>query len=170
MTAIAHAALRGACERLGEHAEAPENVTLKLRRPEGGAALGARTTALLVIKDDEPVVQLASATYTVVEGNMGFTALKVVLTRTRGSDCYYGCSVLLGTGGITATYGDDYFTLDHEFMYFAARELTRTITYQIVGDWDVEGPETFRISILSANGMGIGPRSDAIVTIRDNDR
>jgi hypothetical protein len=148
--------------------EGPETVNLALSNPTSGATLGAPSTAVLTIQDDDTagVVQFSAATYSVTE-RVGGTSTQVTLTRTGGAPG--GESVTVTTSNGTATAGADY-TVVSQVVTFAAGQTTATVTIPILDDAVFEGPETVNLTLSSpTGGATLGAQSTAVLTIQDDD-
>ncbi len=70
-----------------------------------------------------------------------------------------------GTGSNGAIYPDDY-TTQEALITFRENERQQTVTFHINNDNDVEGPETFTLT-LTKLGSGEAPQSIANVTIQE---
>lgn len=95
----------------------------------------------------------------VLEGDSGTTDLVFTVTRSGGSDG--AVSVDFNTGSFltnNATFGDD-FTPQSGTLNFADGETSKTITYSINGDTDIEGDERFAVVLTNPQG---GATLDAI--------
>jgi len=149
--------------------EDPETFTVTLSAPGGGASLGTATATVTINDDDEVVAQpgtiaLAAATVSVNEGagNASF-----VINRTGGSDG--SVTVTYATSNGSATAGSDY-TAVNTTVTFADGETTKTVTVPILEDTEVEGNETFILTLSSpTNGASLGTTVSSTATIVDND-
>jgi len=141
--------------------EGPETVNLALSNAVG-ALIGTRSTAVLTITDNEPVVQFSLAAYTVAETAPTVT---IAATRTGGTAAF---TVDYATSNGTATAGSDY-TAASGTLSFAAGVMSRTFTIPIANDTLDEASETVNLALSNAVGAFIGPRGAAVLTITDND-
>jgi hypothetical protein len=141
--------------------EAPETVNLALSNAVG-ALIGPRSTAVLTITDNEPVVQFSMAAYTMLETGPSAT---ILVTRTGGTAAF---TVDYATSNGTATAGSDY-TAASGTLSFAAGVLSKSFTVPIVNDTLAEAPETVNLALSNAVGALIGPHATAVLTITDND-
>jgi hypothetical protein len=115
-------------------------------------------------EDTPGVLAFGNANYTVSEdgGNA-----EVTLVRSGGSDGEVSIDVNLSNGSATAP--DDYDSTS-QTATFADGETTTTITIPIEEDSDVEGDETFTLSLSNpTGGASIGGQDSSTVTIQDND-
>jgi Ca2+-binding RTX toxin-like protein len=147
--------------------EGNETVNLTLSNATGGAILGAQTTSVLTIveNDTPPVIQFDNSTYSVNENGTAVNA--ITLTRTGGSNG--GISVTLTPSNDTATSPAD-FTATPIVVNFAEGENSKTVTVPIVDDTAVEGDETVNLTLSNATGGAVlGSPTTAVLTIIDND-
>jgi parallel beta-helix repeat protein len=148
--------------------EGNEAINLTLSSPTGGAALGAQSTAVLTIADDETaqpgVLQFSGATYNVNENGGSVT---ITVTRTGGSNV--AVAVNYATSNGTATAGSDY-TATSGTLNFAAGETSKTFTVAVTNDSTVEANETLNLTLSSpTGGATLGSQSSAVVTIVNDD-
>ena len=115
-------------------AEGVETVNLALSSPGGGATLGARTSALLRIIDDEKALGFSAQSYTVNEGG-GTATITVELTGVSSTDTV---TVNYATSNGTATAGLDYTTTTGTLIFppggTATGIRTKTFTVPILQD------------------------------------
>jgi hypothetical protein len=140
--------------------------SLTLSDPGGGAVLGAQTTAVVAIHDDNlgGSVQFTSPTLDVSE-----SAGYVILTVSRTGGAASGAAVAYHTADDSARFGSDY-ALTSGALIFSAGETTKTITVPIVDDNRAQGNRTFRVALGSpGGGATLGPVSTIAVTIHDDD-
>jgi probable HAF family extracellular repeat protein len=146
--------------------EQDETVNLTLSNPQGGATLGAQSTATLTITNDDAapsVLQFSAATYNI--GENGPTAT-ITVTRTGGSTAV---SVSYATTDGTATAGQDY-TATSGTLNFAAGDNEETFTVPITDDNLDETDETVNLTLSNpTNGATLGSPGTAVLTITDND-
>ena len=144
--------------------EGNETVTLSLSNPSTGATLGATTTAVLTILDDEQTLQFSAPVYVVNE-----SAGTVTVTVTRSGPTVGSVTVDYATAAGTATSGVDYTDVSGT-LTFAAGIASRTFTVPIVNDTLFEGAESIALVLRHPGGVAqLGPRSTATITILDND-
>ena len=110
-------------------------------------------------------VNFTASTNSVSEGG---GTLDIHLTRTGGSAG--GVSVLVSSASGTATDGTDYTSVSETVNWTDGNTDTKTVTVSITDDGDVEGAETFGLSLSTATGgLSIGPTSAVTVTVVDDD-
>uniref|UniRef100_A0A7C1FGT9 Glycosyl hydrolase family protein n=1 Tax=Caldilinea aerophila TaxID=133453 RepID=A0A7C1FGT9_9CHLR len=128
---------------------------------------GTRTTYLdqvTLFGDGEVVLKVgfAQSAYTVEEGQA------VTLTVVLNAPAATPVSVDVATTGGTATPGVDYQAVNTT-LTFPAGVTERTVVLQITDDNDDEGNETVVFTLSNPAGAQLGARSQATVTIVDND-
>jgi alpha-mannosidase len=140
-------------------------VLLSLANPGGGAELGGQTTAVVTIIDNDVggTVQLASASYTVDEGNAN-----AIVKVTRKSGTASGVTVAYAATPGTAVDGEDFDAVSGT-VTFDARQTSQTFLVPIHDDLQVEGHRTVALG-LSAPGGGaaLGSPSDGTLTILED--
>jgi hypothetical protein len=145
-------------------AEGNKTVNVTLSNPGGGATLGARTSAMLKILDNEATVQLAAPTYAAAEG--AAAGLLIERTGTAGT-----VIVRYATSDGTGVAGVDYRPTVGT-LTFNAGVASLTATVPTIANTVQEGPRTFTVTLTVLGGTAgavLGPRSSALVTIVDND-
>jgi photosystem II stability/assembly factor-like uncharacterized protein len=143
--------------------EGTEDVGLVLDTPSTGAAIGAIATATLHIVDDEPVVWLAPASYSVSEA-----AVSASVTVRRSGALALPVEVDYATGDVTATGGSDY-TGIWGTLTFGPGIASRTLTIPVAHDSLDEADESFEVRLTAPLGATLGAAAIATVTIRDDD-
>ncbi len=146
--------------------EPDETVNLTLSNPTGGAVLGANTTAVLTIQDDDGpgTLQFSAAGYSIGEGGGSAT---ITVTRTGGSDG--SVSVDYATSDGTATAGSDY-TAAGGTLSLADGVTSDTFSVAITDDGDDESNETVTLTLSNAGGGAtLGTPFTATLTITDDD-
>ena len=134
--------------------------------PSNGATLGSPSVARVNINDIDKggVVTLSAASYSV---NEGAGNISITVKRTGGNAA--NVSVLLTTGGGTATGGVDYGNVSTTVV-FGLNDTTRTVLIPIFQDTDAEGNETFNVTLSNpSQGVTLGTPSTAVVTIVDDE-
>jgi hypothetical protein len=146
-------------------AEGNKTVNLSLSNPGGGATLGARSTAVLKILDNEATVQFSAAAYSVTEG--GAATLAIERTGTAGTVVVgYATSNGSGVAGVDyrATTG---------VLTFNAGVATLNAVVPTLANTRQEASRTFNVTLIVLGGTAgavLGPQSAAVVTIADDDR
>jgi hypothetical protein len=132
---------------------------------ESNATLGAPSTAVVTILDDElqPTVQLDSATYTV-----GETAGAVVVTATLSGQSAFTVTVTLTTTNNIASDASDY-APQNVTLTFAPLQTSVTASIAITDDAVFEDSETFNVGLSNAVSATVAAPSAAVVTILDNE-
>lgn len=144
--------------------EGSETVNLQLSNPVGAFIDPASAPAVLRIVDNAGVIAFASASYTVIEGNVN--AL-INLVRTGGSNGVV--SVNWGITGGSATPGEDY-SGSAGTVVFASNEVVKPILLPILEDGSTEGVESVVLTLTTASGGArVGNPSTAVLSITDND-
>jgi CSLREA domain-containing protein len=157
--------------------EADETVNLTLSNAGGSGQLGAQTTAVLTILDNDPVggyLRLTSANFNTTESS-GSTTITVerVGDTTQAVAVNYATAedvnvVPCGTvNGIASSRCD--FTSALGTLRFAAGETSKSFAVLITQDSYVEGPESLTIILSSpAGGALLATPSTATLTIADD--
>ena len=143
-----------------------ETVNLTLSNPGAGTNLGTPKTATLTITDNDTggTVKLSAATYSAGE-SAGF--VRIMLTRAGGTASTSLHYTLQENSSAQA--GVDY-TDNSGVVSFAAGELTKTFDVPILTDFDVEGNETFQISLSNPDpGTSLVSPTSAVIYIVDDD-
>jgi hypothetical protein len=146
--------------------EGSETIGLTLTNPGGGATLGARSTAVLTITENDlgGVLQFSAAAYSV-----GETGGQATITVTRTGGAASGVTAQYATGGGTATAGVDYAPASGT-LTFAAGQTSQTFTVPILDDTLAEGNETVGLTLVSpGGGATLGARRTAVLTLVDDD-
>jgi uncharacterized delta-60 repeat protein len=147
--------------------EPDETVNLSLTNASGGATLGAQSTAVLTIVDNDVagVVQLSTLSYSVQETD---GSVAIVVSRSGGSNG--AVSVDFATTDGTALAGLDY-TANAGTLTWADGDVSdKTITVAIIDDLLPEPAETFSVVLSNpTGGLVLGAGSSATVTIEAND-
>ena len=118
--------------------------------------------------DDTPqhgTIALASATYTATEGTDG--TITITVTRTGGSAG--AASVDYATSNDTATAPGDYTAASGTLNWADGDSAGKTFDVTIQNDSDVEGAESFNVTLSNVTVAALGSPSSATVTINDDD-
>lgn len=150
--------------------EVDETVNLALSAPTGGAVLGATSTAVLTIVDDDAPsaagsLQFSAATYSVGESGVQAT---ITVTRTGGSDGAVQISYATSNGSAIA--GSDYTTASGTLSWANGVTTSQTFQVAIANDVADEVDETINLALSAAtNGATLGAPATAVLTILDDD-
>ena len=143
--------------------EAEETVNLTLSNPTGGATLGAPSTAVLTLTDDDAPPSLSVNDVTVTEGDGGLVnaVFTVTLSAASGLPVMVQFATADGTAMAPADYQGATGTLT-----FAPGQTSRTVTVLVNGDALDEADETFFVNLSNpanatiADGQGVGTITD----------
>ena len=142
--------------------EGDEAFTILLSNPSGGAQL-LGNTATVTILDNDSALGFSPVTYSVDEG-----ATNAVLTILRTNANTGPVTVTFGTVNGTATAGSDFSAVGGQ-LSFTNGETAKTLLIPLLNDTQVEGDETFQVTLANPVGAQLLPSSTATVTIVDND-
>ena len=145
--------------------EVDESIIATLSNPTAaGTAVLAADTATTVIVDDDGTPSLnLNAPATVDEG-----ASSVTLTVTLSHASAQTVTVDVATSDGTATAGADYAPLT-QTVSIPAGQTAVTLTVAIVDDAEVEGDETFHVTLSNPQNGVLGGMAQVTITIVDND-
>jgi hypothetical protein len=146
--------------------EGPETLSLLLSVPTGGAVLGPRNMAKLVIADNESIarVQFLISEFRVREDNRNGSALITVIRR---GVLNRAVRVKYATADGTATAGEDY-TATSGVLEFAPGQVFKSFRVPVSRDSVAEGSETVLLSLSDPDkGAILGSPSTATLTITD---
>jgi hypothetical protein len=146
--------------------EGAETVNLTLSNPTGGAALGAPSTAVLTITDDDAPssVSFSTTSYSVNEDGGSAT-----ITVARSGNSSVAATVDYATGNGTALAGADYASASGTLSWAAGDSAPKTFTVALTNDTDVEGDETVGLLLSNPIGAVLGSPANATLTVTDND-
>jgi subtilisin family serine protease len=147
--------------------EEDETLGLALSNPVGGARLGAPSTAVVTIVDDDVrfpgELEFTAAAFSVAEDGGAAT---VTVSRSGGSDGAVGATY--ATGGGTAAPGTDYTAVSGTLTWADGETAAKTFTVPIVFDALTEGDETVLLTLTDpTNGAKLGEFATATLTIID---
>ncbi|MEG4849445.1 Calx-beta domain-containing protein, partial [Microcoleus sp. B5-D4] len=146
--------------------EGNENLNLSLVNPTGNATIGAQSTAVTTIVDNDSTLQFSAPFFSVNED--GTPVAAVTVTRTGSALGAVSATVNLTDG--TARTPSDYSNVPIAVNFASGDTAPKTLTMPIVEDTRVEGTETVNLSLAIATGNAtIGTQSTAILNIVDND-
>jgi len=142
------------------------NLLLSAPTPSGASSIAPGGTNVLVIVDNDSVFNFEFSTYTVNE-NAGLLTVNVLrVGQNRGE-----VSVVYSTVNGTAVAPLD-FIAQNQTLRFPPGVSNASFQIPIVNDTLGEGPETFSLLLsnpLPASAAYLGPASNAVVTIVDDD-
>ncbi|MBC7929317.1 MAG: hypothetical protein H7Z38_02020 [Rubrivivax sp.] len=159
--------------------EGPETVSLAISNATGGATLGAQSTAVLTITDNDGAPTLSIGDVTQAEGNAGTTAFTFTVTKTGATALSSSVNFATADGtaqdGTPASEDNDYTAINNGTVSFLAADTSKTITVFVTGDTTPEGNETFFVNLTSATnatiadnqGLGTISNDDASLSISD---
>ncbi|MFN2577805.1 MAG: choice-of-anchor Q domain-containing protein [Pyrinomonadaceae bacterium] len=162
--------------------EPDETVNLTLSNVGGSGALGAQTTAVLTIVNDDPTggyLKFSAANYSVAEGGIvtitverqGTLTQAVTVDFATSDDSDPAAMVRCApTPGNTLASSRCDFTSAFGRIRFAANDgAAKTFKVLTTQDSYVEGPETFNVTLSNpSNGADLGLPSTTTVTINDD--
>ena len=141
-----------------------ETVNLELVNPTGGLTLGAQSSAVLTIHDnDAPTFKFGSAIHTVAEG----AAVTVTVLRANGLGSAVTVDYAVQSSS-TATGGQDY-TLADGTVTFGVGVTSQSIAIPTLQDTLAEGSETIVLKLVNPSKGAVGVPDTTTVTITDND-
>ncbi len=148
-------------------------LNLTLSAPGGGASLGAPSTAMLTIIDDELSFAFAATNYSVVEG-AGQATVTVELSGINAVPV----TVNYATSDGTATAGLDYTATTGTLVFpaggAATTVRTKNFAVPILQDTLAEGTETVNLTLSAPTPVGVArvvaARSTAVLSILDDDQ
>lgn len=147
--------------------EFDEYFNFSISNPNGGATLGSKTSALVVIHDDD--LGVGSVAFTTNAFNFDEDSMTVMLELTRSSGSAGTVSVDVSTADGTASSGTHYNALVAETVTFIDGQLTAFVPITIQGNSIPDGDVFFNVVIDNPVGGGIGITSSATVTMVNND-
>jgi hypothetical protein len=149
--------------------QAGETVLLRLESPSAGSALGAQSTAVLSIADNDPpgTLTFGSGSYEVTE-----TAGGARITVRRKAGTAEGVVVRFDVTGGTATPGVDYTPVSGDLAFAAAGpgSVSQTFEVPILDDGVPDTDKTVRLTLSDPRGGGVlGNPATADLLIRSAD-
>jgi Ca2+-binding RTX toxin-like protein len=136
--------------------EADEDFTVTISNaisPSGSAVIGTDTAQGVILNDDVLTFDIAADAPALAEGDTGVTPY--TFTVTRSGDAFGESSVNWSVQAGTASGSAD-FVQNAGVLTFGFGETTQTITILVVGDGQVEGDESFTVTLDNAIGAVIG--------------
>jgi hypothetical protein len=123
------------------------------------------------IQNDDASVSLAVTSASKSEGNSGSTSYTFTATRTGDTSVAHTAGWAVTGSGSNGASASDFVggVLPSGTLSFGIREISKTITVQVVGDTQVEADETFTLSLSNpGTGLTLGS-STAMGTIQNDD-
>jgi uncharacterized delta-60 repeat protein len=145
--------------------EANETINLSLSNVTGDASLGAQSTAILTINDDDTLPSISINDISIVEGNSGQTT--AVFTIGLSVPTANQVTVHYSTSGGTATENEDYMG-GFGSILFGPNQSSKTISVPIVGDTLYEPDETFFVNLSNPTNAVID-KAQGVGTILNDD-
>ena len=121
------------------------------------------TNAIVSILDSDVIFQFATNALSVSEAN---TNANVTVQRIGATN--RSMTVQFATADGTATNGGRYQGVT-QTVTFAAGDLTQVVPVPLNNDWLLNGDRTFTARLYTASDGTVGPISNCVVTIRDDD-
>jgi T5SS/PEP-CTERM-associated repeat protein len=138
-------------------------VNLSLSNPGDGATLGAQSSAVLTITDED-LTAPGLLRFSAAASTAAADGTHAVVTVTRTGGCAGAVSVTMATTGGTATPWTDYSPV-LETLYFADGETSKTFTVPLLGNAATAG-ETIELDLLNpAGGASLVAPSRLIITL-----
>lgn len=147
--------------------EGEESLRLSLVDPSRGVTLGAQSSAMLKIEDDDDAGQVAFAAveYTATEGE---GEAEVVIARKGGTDGAISVDYFARSG--SAREEEDFAPARGRLLWEAGDSTPKKIRLQILDDDSVEKIESFTLSLSApSGGATLGDFANAVVVVGDND-
>jgi uncharacterized delta-60 repeat protein len=124
----------------------------------------AQLTSWRALGQDQSTIQFTAAAYAVTEGDS-----VAVITFSRTGNPNTAAKAQFFTANGTATAGADYVAQDIQIS-FGPGETSTSAVIPILDDGLLEGDETILLGVRDPVGASLGGRSDAVLTIHDNER
>ncbi len=149
--------------------EPMETVNLALSNPTGGATLGAQSTAVINIVDNDSAsagtLAFTASSFAVGEAEGSKT---ITVSRTGGSAGAVG--VTYGTSNGTATAGTDYTAASGTLSWTNGDTADKSFSVFVTNDGDDESDETVALALSSpTGGASLGSPAAATLSILDDD-
>lgn len=156
--------------------EPSETVNLTLSNVTGSASLGAQSSAVLTIADNDAAPTVSINDVTVTEGNSGTVDATFTVTLSAASAQTVTVNYQTANGTATVANGD-YQAAPSTTLTFNPGETTKTVTIKVNGDLFNEADEDFFVNlsgqtnstIADASGRGVITNDDGTPTLSIND-
>src|SRR6185436_8553226 len=133
--------------------------------PGGSGVLGAQSTAVLTINDDDATPSLSINDVSLAEGNSGTTTFTFTVTLSAASGLPVTVSYVTADG--TAD-GADYTAVPSTLLTFNPGDLNKTVDVLVTGDIFSEANETFFVNLSSPTNATIAD-NQGLGTIQNDD-
>ena len=156
----------------------PETLTLRLLSVSAPATMGAQSTAVLRIQDNDGAgtvrfssVRFSSAMYNVNESSTGVTVTVIRGGSTGGTVTVNVRTTDTGTaeGGSSPCNPGIDFTTANQPVTFTPGETSKSVTIPLCPDTEVDGLETIGLALDNVVGATLGTPSTATIRIAEND-
>ncbi len=145
--------------------ETNEQFRVLLSNASANGYLLSPSSSVVTILENDSLVNIATNAYSIVESG---TNLTVQVRRTGGTN--YAVSVDFTLNDVTATNAVDYTTPGTTTLTFDPGVILQTVIIPIINDTNIEGNETFTMTLTNAiNGGILGTNTNSVITIVDND-
>ena len=142
------------------------HVLLNLTNFTGGAAIGARPTALLVIRNEQALIGFTITNYVATEGVPGGLAT-IEVSRGLSTNNVASVDFSVIPGGTAQAFTD--YIPTNGTLVFQSGQVTKTFNVRIVDDTVIEGQETVNLALSNPSpGTFLGV-DHATLSILDND-
>ncbi|HEX7176981.1 MAG TPA: Calx-beta domain-containing protein [Pyrinomonadaceae bacterium] len=148
--------------------ESDETFTVTLSAPTGGATLGTRSAAAVIIVSDDVGPALPFVQFSASEASVGEAAGALNVSVQRTGDLSGTSSVSYATSNGTANDRSDY-TAAYGMLIFTPGQESKTITVFVTDDRYQEPNETFTITLSGASGAALGLNQSVTATIASDD-
>ncbi len=148
--------------------EADEDFTVTISNAisgSGSAVIGTATAEGVILDDDVLTFDIAADVPALAEGDTGVTPYS--FTVTRSGDAFGESSVNWSVQGGTASGSTD-FVSNSGLLTFGFGETTQTITILLIGDGQVEGDESFTVTLENPIGAVINTATAEGVILNDD--
>ncbi|MBN1510139.1 MAG: DUF4347 domain-containing protein [Sedimentisphaerales bacterium] len=145
--------------------ESSEAFNVALSGATGGSSLGTPSSAVVTIADDDSAQLSMSTPAAITEGDIGSKNLAFTVALSPSSA--QTVTVNYATSNGTATAGSDY-TATNGTLTFSPSQTSQQINVPILGDYVIEGDETFTMTLSGATNATIATGT-ATGTIQNDD-
>jgi uncharacterized delta-60 repeat protein len=139
---------------------------LNLRNYTGGAAVGSRPTAVLMIRNEQALISFAITNYTASEGIPGGLAT-IEVSRALATNSLVTVDFSAIAAGSAQTFAD--FIPTNGTLVFQSGQVSRSFNVRIIDDSVIEGQETLNLVLSNPGQNSFLDINRATLTIMDND-